>query len=139
MSKISLAAQLAKQASEAALQEARAGYEDPALDANAPVAPAKPGPWKVPELAQDFRLDDALAAASARVTTHYAKALASEGLLVHKREAGPHTEPDSNPVAATEVREARSGRLLRAYGAPELVTMFAVQRGEMGVVADGIV
>lgn len=134
MSKISLAAQLAKQASEAALQEARAGHEDP-LPGAAASALVKPTRWKVPELAKDFRLDEALAAASARVTTHYAKALASEGLLVRKREAGPETDP----VAATEVREAGSGRLLRAYGAPELVTMFAVQRGEMGVVADGVV
>jgi hypothetical protein len=131
MSKISLAAQLAKQASEAALQEARAGHEDLLLPAGgSPVAP-KAGSWKVPVLTKNFRLDAALAAASARVTTHYAKALASEGLLVQRQEP-------SN-LAATEVREAGSGRLLRAYGVPELITMFAVQRGEMGVVADGVV
>jgi hypothetical protein len=135
MSKISLAAQLAKQASEAALQEARAGHEDPPPPPGGGLAAPKAGPWKVPELTKDFRLDDALAAASVRVTTHYAKALASEGLLVQRQAAGSA----SSNVAATEVREAGSGRLLRAYGAPELVTMFAVQRGEMGVVADGVV
>ena len=135
MSKISLAAQLAKQASDAALQEARVGHEDPSPPSSGNPLVARPGPWKVPELTKDFRLDDALAAASARVTTHYAKALASEGLLVQQQESG--SAPSS--VAATEVREAGSGRLLRAYGAPELVTMFAVQRGEMGVLADGVV
>ncbi len=135
MAKIGLAAELAKQAAQAAREEVAA------LSGDAP-APAAAKGWQVPTLAQDFGLDQAVQLAVLRVAGHYQKALAPQGLQVQMEEQGGAANaaaelPQQVPTMQALLREEGSGRLVKAYTTPALLTMFATQQQATGVVVDG--
>lgn len=140
MAKIGLAAELAKQAAQAARDELVAAEGLTAPRVNAP-----PKAWTVPQLAQDFMLDDAMQLATTRVTGHYRQVLAPQGLMVDLQptEAVMPAEGDmagaqqvGNEMQAT-LREQQSGRLVKAYTAPALLALFATQQQATGIVVDG--
>lgn len=139
MAKVGLAAELAKQAAQAAREEMAAAQ---ATETGA-AKPAKAAPWTVPVLAHGFTLDNALQNATHKVTSHYRTVLAPQGLMVDL-EAAPASE--AADVAAVRqadlplqasLREQQSGRLVKAYTTPALLTLFATQQQATGVVVDG--
>lgn len=136
MAKIGLAAELAKQAAQAAREEVAA------LSGEAPAA-AAPTHWKVPVLAQDFLLDDAMERATLRVAGHYRQALAPQGVDVGLEQTDVASEtaaaqmPQEVPYLQASLREQVSGRLIKAYTTPALLTMFAAQQQATGIVVDG--
>jgi hypothetical protein len=140
MAKIGLAAELAKQAAQAAREEVAA------LSGEAPVAKASAAPtrWTVPVLEQSFQLDDAMELATLRVAGHYRQALAPQGVDVGLETVSPtigdEVETDMSqemPYLQTSLREQVSGRLIKAYTTPALLTMFATQQQATGIVVDG--
>jgi hypothetical protein len=138
MAKIGLAAELAKQAAQAAREEL--AVAEGKTVAKAPATPA----WSVPQLAPDFMLDDAMQRAAVKVTGHYRNVLAPQGLHV---DLEPHTGGELVGAVADEkqgvapfqasLREQQSGRLVKAYTTPALLTLFATQQQATGVVVDG--
>lgn len=118
--KVSLAAELAKQASQAALAEA----------GGAPAAPAagKPAAWVVPGLGQ-FRLDDALGKAYDQAAGYLNYMLSPEGLVIDVQQTPGQTQ--------AAVREKDTGRAYRTYAGEDMLRLYATQRGGRGVVADG--
>ncbi len=138
MAKIGLAAELAKQAAQAAREEVAA------LSGEAPVATTAPTHWKVPVLTQGFQLDEAVELATLRVAGHYRQALALQGVDVGL-EAMPSAVdadaaaemPQEAPYLQASLREQVSGRLIKAYTTPALLTMFAAQQHATGIVVDG--
>lgn len=136
MAKIGLAAELAKQAAQAARDElAVAEGKAPAKAAAAPKA------WTVPQLAQDFMLDNAMEVAAQRVTGHYRQVLQPQGLMVELQPAAAAADVAEGRQEAGEMqatlREQQSGRLVKAYTAPALLALFAAQQQATGVVVDG--
>lgn len=129
MAKIGLAAELAKQAAQAARDEMTAteGVVAPSG------APKKPEPWKPAELPTDFRVDAALGRAVGQVAAHYSRVLKSEGLgmtvVTDLSQGVPHFQAD--------LTEGGTGRVVKAYTAPDLLSMFAFQQRVNGVVVDG--
>lgn len=142
MAKVGLAAELAKQAAQAAREEMAAAHAEETAPA-AKAAPAKP--WTVPVLAPRFQLDDAMQNATLKVTNHYRTVLAPQGLMVDLETAdvagsvpsdvAPVRQPE--PQLQANLREQQSGRLVKAYTAPALLTLFATQQQATGVVVDG--
>lgn len=138
MAKIGLAAELAKQAAQAAREEVAAANGEPAK------AAAKPG-WTVPKLAHNFALDTAMQRATQQVTGHYRNVLAPQGLNVTLEKTPQPAEMTENVAAGRQpapdlqasLREQGTGRLVKAYTAPALLTMFATQQQVTGVVVDG--
>lgn len=138
MAKIGLAAELAKQAAQAAREEIAAA-------SGTPVAAKAAVGWSVPVLAQDFQLDPALGRATQQVMGYYRQVLATEGL--HVELGRPETKPSgAAPVAGERqemphlqalLREQGTGRVVRAYTTPALLAMFATQQQVNGVVVDG--
>lgn len=142
MAKIGLAAQLAKQAAQAAREEVAA--------ANGEATSAKPAgkAWTVPRLAPDFALDHAVRKATLQVTGHYRAVLAPQGLRVDL-EHGSTGDADGTaskavaeerhplPPIRANLREQETGRLVKAYTTPALLTLFATQQQATGVVVDG--
>jgi hypothetical protein len=142
VAKIGLAAELAKQAAQAAREEMAAAHAEDV----APARGAKPKPWTVPVLAHGFTLDTALESAAMKVTSHYRTVLAPQGLMVDLEQAAPATDSETADVAPVRqaepqlqasLREQQSGRLVKAYTAPALLALFAVQQQATGVVVDG--
>ena len=136
MAKIGLAAELAKQAAQAAREEVAAlgGGGD------TPPTAAKTGQWKVPVLPEAFGLDEAVERATLRVAGHYRQALAPQGVDVGLERADATAEaalPQEMPHLQASLREQVSGRLIRAYTTPALLTMFATQQQATGIVVDG--
>lgn len=133
MAKIGLAAELAKQAAQAAREEMGV--------ASSAKAKPKPSAWQVPQLAQDFMLDTAMQKATLKVTGHYRAVLAPQGLEVALEQTLPSDAAADMPQPANELqanlREQGSGRLVKAYTAPALLTLFATQQQATGVVVDG--
>lgn len=139
MAKIGLAAELAKQAAQAAREEISA-QETKATE------PAKgaPKPWTVPNLPIDFQLEEALTRATRQVANHYRSVLAQEGLDVGIEAAGlPENGQDGADLPQSDLplqaalREQQTGRLVRAYTAPALLSLFASQQQSNGLVVDG--
>ena len=141
MAKIGLAAELAKQAAQAAREEMVAASSGPTKKV---VATG----WTVPLLPHDFMLDAAMQRATMQVTGHYRQVLAPQGLQVELEEAdtgGPtlngsqHVAPERHPEVSfhANLREQGTGRLVKAYTAPALLTLFATQQQATGVVVDG--
>jgi hypothetical protein len=126
-----------------------------AIANGAPAKKAAPAGWTVPTLPEGFLLDDAMQRATVQVTGHYRTVLAPQGLQVDLEPAaaadanaqpavtmehsainvaqGRHTE---GPLQAS-LREQGTGRLVKAYTAPALLTLFATQQQATGVVVDG--
>ncbi len=131
MAKIGLAAELAKQAAKAALDEVTA-QEAPARKAA--------GGWKVPVLSRGFDLDSAVKAALGNAQIVLNRQLEPEGLVVEMQQGMPQTEtvPDRalNETVAS-VREAAGGKTLRGYDTLGLLRLYAVQRQAAGAVVDG--
>lgn len=137
MAKIGLAAELAKQAAQAAREEMAA------KDGPAGTPAAAPG-WKVPVLPMDFQLDAALTRATRQVASHYRTVLAQEGLDVgiEAAESADASQngaelPQAGPPLQAALREQQTGRLVRAYTAPALLSLFATQQQSNGLVVDG--
>lgn len=140
MAKIGLAAELAKQAAQAAREEvaAQSGEADakPTLGGKG---------WTVPVLPDAFMLDEAMDLATRRVAGHYRNVLAHQGLNVDLETADTHTalgttvsgEPHQEPLLQAHLREQVSGRLVKAYTTPALLTMYAAQQQATGIVVDG--
>lgn len=139
MAKIGLAAELAKQAAQAAREEVAALSGEAPVKASAPAA----GQWKVPVLAEGFLLDEAMERATLRVAGHYRQALAPQGVDVGLEsvtvsdEAAAAEMPQDVPHLQASLREQVSGRLIKAYTTPALLTMFAAQQQATGLVVDG--
>lgn len=139
MANIGLAAQLAKQAAQAARDEVAA-----ASGSSTPQAPAKAA-WTVPVLAHNFALDDAVQRAARQVTGHYRHVLAPQGLEVSLERGETPAEATGNvaetrqdaPQIQASLREQGTGRLVKAYTTPAFLTMFATQQQATGVVVDG--
>ncbi len=140
MAKIGLAAELAKQAAQAARDELAAAEALTTPNVN---VPAKA--WTVPKLEQDFMLDHAMQRAAARVTGHYRQVLAPQGLMVELKPAEAVDAVEDDMAGAQQVgnemqanlREQQSGRLVKAYTAPALLALFATQQQATGIVVDG--
>ena len=143
MANIGLAAQLAKQAAQAAREEVAAASGEAKT-----AATAAPKGWTVPQLGQDFALDEAMQKATLQVTGHYRTVLAPQGLRVDLE----HGETPAKDTAAADsvaegrqsvppiqanLREQGTGRLVKAYTTPALLTLFATQQQATGVVVDG--
>lgn len=138
MAKIGLAAELAKQAAQAAREEVMAAEASTKPKASAPKA------WTVPQLATDFVLDDAMTRATQRVSGHYRQVLAPQGLMVDLQHAETAAAPEDvaggrqqGGEIQANLREQDSGRLVKAYTAPALLALFAVQQQATGIVVDG--
>lgn len=134
MAKIGLAAELAKQAAQAAREEVAA------LSGEAPVAASSPQRWTVPVLQQNFGLDEAVERATLRVAGHYRQALAPQGVDVGLEQVtadGATELPQVVDSLQASLREQVSGRLIKAYTTPALLTMFAAQQHATGIVVDG--
>lgn len=127
MAKIGLAAELAKQAAQAARDEMTGGSSPAAAKQ------AVPSVWKPSQLPVDFRVDSALARSVTQVAAHYTKILAPEGLGM----AVVADMTQGVPVLQADLKEGGTGRLVRAYTAPDLLSMFATQQRVNGVVVDG--
>ena len=135
MAKVGLAAELAKQAAQAAREEVAAQSGEAKTS-------AAPQGWRVPQLAQDFGLDQAVHMAAQRVAGHYQQALAPQGLDVQMEQPGSGSGDAANlpqevPPMQAFLREQGTGRLVKAYTTPALLTMFATQQQATGVVVDG--
>ena len=133
MAKIGLAAELAKQAAQAAREEVAAA------EGRSAEKVASKG-WTVPQLASDFMLDSAVNLATRQVAGHYRQVLAPQGLEVHLDAAAGDfvaEERQEVPSMQAELREQVSGRLVKAYTVPALLTLFATQQQATGVVVDG--
>ena len=131
MAKIGLAAELAKQAAQAARDEV-AAQEAPARKAAAG--------WKVPVLARSFDLDNAVKAALGNAQIVLNRQLEPEGLVVEMQQAVPQTEntlPSSPEGVVASVREAAGGKTLRGYDTLGLLRLYAAQRQAAGAVVDG--
>ncbi|MBI1308830.1 MAG: hypothetical protein GC129_03080 [Proteobacteria bacterium] len=126
MAKIGLAAELAKQAAQAAREE----MGEPAREGGAK-KPAEP--WKPAVLPSMFSLDQAVGTAVTRVAAYYRKALAHEGLDM----AVVADTSQGAPVFQADLREGGTGKVVKAYTAPDLLGMFAAQQKVTGVVVDG--
>lgn len=126
MAKIGLAAELAKQAAQAAREEMgeaprKGGGKD------------GPSGWKPASIPADFRVDSALGFAVGQVAAHYRKLLAPEGM-----EMAVVTDTTQGvPVFQADLRDGGTGRLVKAYTAPDLLAMYASQQKRNGVVVDG--
>lgn len=139
MAKIGLAAELAKQAAQAAREEVAA------LSGEAPAAAVSaPTHWKVPMLPEGFQLDAAMELATLRIAGHYRQALAPQGVdvgLENVQATAEETDaaqmPQDMPYLQASLREQVSGRLIKAYTTPALLTMFAAQQQATGLVVDG--
>lgn len=138
MAKIGLAAELAKQAAQAAREEMAAS--EPQAKASKPTAAG----WSVPVLPMDFQLDAALNRATQQVASHYRNVLATEGLEVgiEPAETGPKSAngadlPQPGVPLQASLREQQTGRLVRSYTAPALLSLFATQQQSNGLVVDG--
>lgn len=142
MAKIGLAAELAKQAAQAAREEMAIANGEPVAKKT-----AAEKAWTVPVLAHDFTLDAAMQRATMQVTGHYRTVLAPQGLQVELAEAKPQDRDAEGgdvagmrhnvPTMQANLREQGSGRLVKAYTAPALLTLFATQQQATGVVVDG--
>ncbi len=137
MAQVGLAAQLAKQAAQAARDELAAATGE------APKKAISQG-WTVPVLPHDFGLDTAVQRATLQVTGHYRSVLAPQGLDVKLETTdteivadGRHMEGEIKPNLQASLREQGTGRLVKAYTAPALLTLFATQQQATGVVVDG--
>lgn len=117
-----LAADLARQASEAALAEAR--------EAESKTAPAVPSSkWTVPKLGDDFRLDEALHKALAAAADHMNGKLGPDGIVLNV--------PQGEALRAVELREKATDKLLKAYDGATFLTLHASREQRQGVVVDG--
>lgn len=131
MAKIGLAAELAKQAAQAAREEV-AAQEAPARQAA--------GGWKVPVLARSFNLDHAVKAALGHAQIVLNRQLEPEGLVVEMQQTVPQTENTPSGAGAglvASVRETAGGKTLRGYDTLGLLRLYAVQRQAAGAVVDG--
>lgn len=122
---IGLAAQLAKQAAQAAREEVAA--------ASSGKKPAGKAGWAPPVLPQDFDVDRAVTRAATKVAAHYRQILAPEGLNVAVVAEGLQGDADFQ----ADLREEETGRVIRAYTAGDLLAMYASQQRRNGVVVDG--
>lgn len=125
MANVSLAAQLAKQAAQAAMAEAAGETPQPKAEA--------PSGWKVPVLPEGFRLDDAVNRAMDTAKTYLNHLMETEGLVVDLQQAVGGSTAD----AVANVRELGTDKVYRAYSGDGLLRLYAVQRQEKGVVVDG--
>lgn len=115
-----LAADLARQASEAALAEARA----------ADVAPKKVEEgWNLPKLGANFRLQEALDKAVVAAAGHMNDRLQSDGIVLNV--------PQDAQKTGIEVREKATDRLLKAYDTSAFLRLHAAREKRQGVVVDG--
>lgn len=122
---VGLAAQLAKQAAQAAREEvstSSAGRK----------AKADSG-WTPPALPLDFDVDRAITRAATKVAAHYRQILAPEGLNVAVVTDGLQGVEDFR----ADLREKGTDRVLKAYTAGDLLAMYAGQQRRTGVVVDG--
>jgi hypothetical protein len=133
LAKIGLAAELAKQAAQAAREEVAASE----AVTSGKTAPAKG--WTVPVLPDKFMLDTAMQKATSQVAGHYRNVLAPQGLIVSLEDvAGEAQMPAQNTVnVQASLREQGTGRLVKAYTPTALLTLFATQQQATGVVVDG--
>lgn len=126
MAKIGLAAELAKQAAQAAREEMQATE-------GKKTSSAAPKIWTPPVLPEGFSVDTALGRAVTQVAAHYTRILAPEGLgmavVTDLRQGVPHYQAD--------LTEGGTGKVVKAYTAPDLLSMFATQQRQSGVVVDG--
>lgn len=130
--KVGLAAQLAKQAAQAAREEVLAAERGPGGES----AVQGSKPWVLEALPDNFSLIEALQRATGQVAAHYRQILQPQGLQVqvlNDGAAGTQQLPDF----VAKVEEHGTGRVVRAYTAPDLLTMFANQQQLNGVVLDG--
>lgn len=122
---IGLAAQLAKQAAQAAREEvSAAGSGKKAVGKTA---------WAPPSLPLDFDVDRAVTRAATKVAAHYRQMLAPEGLNVAVVTDGLQGADDFQ----ADLREEETGRVIKAYTAGDLLAMYASQQRRNGVVVDG--
>ncbi len=137
MKKPSLAIDLAKQASAAAMAEVQA--------AEAAFQPSSTR-WQPATLPQGFALAPALQRAVQEVAGHLGQWLQHEGLAVTTSAGAiptpaanlPHTAARTGAVAqAVQVQEQISGRLVRGYSESAVLGLFASQQQRNGVVIDG--
>lgn len=135
MAKIGLAAELAKQAAQAAREEVAAA--EAATSGKVPVV-AKKG-WTVPVLSDKFLLDTALENATSKIAGHYRGLLAPQGLVVALEDVAATPQMPEQSVASVQasLREQGTGRLVKAYTPTALLTLFATQQQATGVVVDG--
>jgi hypothetical protein len=139
MAKVGLAAELAKQAAQAAREEV--AQSEAAAN---PVAKGRGNPaWNVPKLPEDFDLTQAVDRAAGFVVSYYQKALEPEGMSVGWEDmSGSDAKTQQVVEQAQEpgvvaVREQTTGRLVRTYAPSDLLSMYAAQRQATGVVVDG--
>lgn len=114
-----LAAELAKQASQAALAE---------FAGDSASAPSRPSGWVVPKLGT-FDLENALSTAYEHAQGYMNFMLSPEGLVVDVQQASHETQ--------ASVRDEVGNRVYRRYAGEDLLKMYALQRGGKGIVADG--
>jgi hypothetical protein len=126
--KPSLAVDLARQAAAAAKAE---------VQAEEAASVAATTRWQPAELGH-FSLHDAVASAVASVSSHLARALHYEGLEVAAAAPLPHSLPKEEAATiAVQVQEGVTGRLVRGYSTPAVLSLFASQQQRNGVVVDG--
>lgn len=113
------AAELAKQAAQAALAEA-GGAE--------PVAKSPGLGWQPPKLGV-FRMDEALDRAYGNAANYLNYMLSPEGLVIDVQQQDAQTQ--------AMVLEKETSRVYRAYAGEDMLRLYATQRGGRGVVADG--
>lgn len=129
MAKIGLAAELAKQAAQAAREEMSGSA--PGGTASSRLKGAEV--WRPATLPDDFSVDSALGRAVGQVAAHYSRLLAPEGL-------GMKVVTDLSQGVLNlkaDLTEGSTGRVVKAYTAPDLLSMFAGQQRLNGVVVDG--
>ncbi|NBV54224.1 MAG: hypothetical protein EBR79_00720 [Proteobacteria bacterium] len=140
MAKIGLAAQLAKQAAQAAREEVLAAEQGSGGGAGAGGSTGAAKPWVLEAVPDNFSLQEALQRATGQVAAHYRQILQLQGLQVQVVGEGGRdgaVGPQPVPDFVANVREGETGRVVRAYTAPDLLTMFASQQQLNGVVVDG--
>jgi hypothetical protein len=126
--KLGLAAELAKQAAQAARDELAGAQPAPAA--------VPRGGWQVPTLPRGFALDSAVHAALGHATTSLNRQLGPEGLVVQVPQ-GAAEKLGTPDAPSAQVRERDGGKIVRQYDALALLKLYASQRLAGGVVVDG--
>lgn len=98
----------------------------------APGKGALPG-WRLPDLRQDFNLDDAMATAMTYATRYMNHALDPDGLVIQL----PQQAAESGGGMRVQVAEQQTARVLREYDVPTFLQLYALREKTNGVVVDG--
>lgn len=89
--------------------------------------------WKLPDIRQDFSLDNAMATAMTNATRYMNHALEPEGLVIQL----PQADAESGGGMRVQVAEQQTARVLREYDAPAFLQLYALRERTNGVVVDG--